>query len=58
MIDGEWHPSLPDSSTVLRGPTLIENALGIWWGETFPFIPINISVVVSEKAALRNTVLH
>jgi hypothetical protein len=57
MIDGQWHPPIPQYSTVLRGPTLIENVLGIWWGETFPFIPTHIGIVVSEKAALKNTAL-
>lgn len=57
MIDGQWQPPLPQYSKVLRPPILVENVLGIWWGETFPFIPLHIGVVTSDKVALKNTVL-
>ena len=29
--------------------TMVENALGLWWGETYDSVPINLGVVVSER---------
>ena len=40
-------------SSHLQEPIQIDNALGIWWGETFPFIPLHIGIIVSDKASLR-----
>lgn len=34
---------------------LVENALGLWWGQTHIYMPINLGVVVSGREDLKNT---
>lgn len=36
---------------------LIDNAVGLWWGKTFLFVPIHIGFVVSKRTDLKNTVV-
>lgn len=57
MIDDEWQPPTPQDCLILSQPILVENVLGIWLGETFSIIPIQIGMVVSNQLALKNTVL-
>lgn len=58
IINGQWQPPLPHQRTVFvqRGPILVEDVLGIWWGDPFPgSVPPHIGVVVSKRTALKNT---
>ncbi|KAI1975382.1 hypothetical protein LOZ51_002141 [Ophidiomyces ophidiicola] len=52
-VDGQWRPPIPPHWSPLQKHIHFDDPLGVWWGETFPFIPIQIGIVVSDKARLR-----
>ncbi|KAK2741340.1 hypothetical protein FQN57_005624 [Myotisia sp. PD_48] len=53
-MGGHWEPPVPHRAKIMR-ESVVDNALGIWWGTTFPYFPIHIGVVVSQKEDLKNT---
>ena len=56
VVDGEWQPPLPEYSVVMH-EYILEDVLGIWWGENYPGdIPPEIGIVVPNEAGLKNTI--
>ncbi|EGE84052.2 hypothetical protein BDDG_06997 [Blastomyces dermatitidis ATCC 18188] len=56
-VNGQWLPQTPSGCTILR-EELVHNVIGMWWARTFPFIPIHIGFVVSQKTDLKNTLMN
>ncbi|KMP05198.1 hypothetical protein CIRG_04879 [Coccidioides immitis RMSCC 2394] len=56
-INGCWAPPIPSHCIRLRPSIVVKNVLGIWWSKSFAFIPLQVGVVVLNKANLINTVI-
>ena len=55
MVNHTWIPPLRRTWEIVN-EVIVDNAVGIWWAETFPVHPVHIGIVVPEMKDLENTI--